>query len=139
MAFGRLERRAEAPPMSEINVTPLVDVMLVLLVIFMLTAPLLTSAVRLDLPSADAPPAAAAPAPLTLALDAKGALFLNDRPVTSEQLRERLQDAARLNPETELQLRADQSLAYGRVVEVMALAQNAGLSRIGFVAQPVAR
>ena len=137
MAFGRLERRQDAPPMSEINVTPLVDVMLVLLVIFMLTAPLLTSAVRLDLPSADAPPAAAAPAPLTLALDAKGALFLNDRPVTSEQLRERLQDAARLNPETELQLRADQALAYGKVVEVMALAQKAGLLRIGFVAQPV--
>jgi len=137
MAFGRLERRQNAPPMSEINVTPLVDVMLVLLVIFMLTAPLLTSAVRLDLPSADAPPAAAAPAPLTLALDAKGALFLNDRPMTSEQLRERLQDAARLNPETELQLRADQALAYGKVVEVMALAQKAGLSRIGFVAQPV--
>ena len=137
MSFGRLERRTEAPPMSEINVTPLVDVMLVLLVIFMLTAPLLTSAVRLDLPSADAPPAAAAPAPLTLALDAKGALFLNDRPMTSEQLRERLQDAARLNPETELQLRADQALAYGKVVEVMALAQKAGLSRIGFVAQPV--
>ena len=137
MAFGRLERRQNAPPMSEINVTPLVDVMLVLLVIFMLTAPLLTSAVRLDLPSADAPPAAAAPAPLTLALDAKGALFLNDRPMTSEQLRERLQDAARLNPETELQLRADQALAYGKVVEVMALVQKAGLSRIGFVAQPV--
>lgn len=137
MSFGRLERRTEAPPMSEINVTPLVDVMLVLLVIFMLTAPLLTSAVRLDLPGADAPPAAAAPAPLTLALDAKGALFLNDRPMTSEQLRERLQDAARLNPETELQLRADQALAYGKVVEVMVLAQKAGLSRIGFVAQPV--
>jgi len=139
MAFGRLERRPEAQPMSEINVTPLVDVMLVLLVIFMLTAPLLTSAVRLELPSADAPPAAATPAPLTLALDAKGALFLNDRPMSPEQLRVRLQDVARLNPETELQLRADQALAYGKVVEVMALAQKAGLSRIGFVAQPVSR
>ena len=139
MAFGRLERRAEAPPMSEINVTPLVDVMLVLLVIFMLTAPLLTSAVRLDLPSAEAPPAAAAPVSLTVALDAKGEFFLNNRPVTTEQLRQRLQDAARANPDTELQLRADQSLAYGKVVEVMALAQKAGLSRIGFVAQPAAR
>jgi len=139
MAFGRLERRTEAPPMSEINVTPLVDVMLVLLVIFMLTAPLLTSAVRLELPSADASPAAASPTPLTLALDAQGALFLNDRPMTTEQLRQRLQDAARLNPDTELQLRADQSLPYGKVVEVMALAQKAGLSRIGFVAQPVSR
>ena len=139
MAFGRLERRPEAQPMSEINVTPLVDVMLVLLVIFMLTAPLLTSAVRLELPSADVPPAAATPAPLTLALDAQGALFLNDRPMSPEQLRVRLQDVARLNPETELQLRADQALAYGKVVEVMALAQKAGLSRIGFVAQPVSR
>ena len=137
MAFGRLERRQDAPPMSEINVTPLVDVMLVLLVIFMLTAPLLTSAVRLDLPTADAPPAAAPSAPLTLAINAQGALFLNDRPMTPEQLRGRLQDVARLNPESELQLRADQALAYGKVVEVMALAQKAGLSRIGFVAQPV--
>lgn len=137
MAFGGFSQDKSSQPIAEINMVPLIDVMLVLLVIFMLTAPLLTSAVRLDLPSADAPPAAAAPAPLTLALDAKGALFLNDRPMTSEQLRERLQDAARLNPEAELQLRADQSLAYGRVVEVMALAQKAGLSRIGFVAQPV--
>ena len=139
MAFGRLERRPEAQPMSEINVTPLVDVMLVLLVIFMLTAPLLTSAVRLDLPTADAPPAAAPSAPLTLAINAQGALFLNDRPMTPEQLRGRLQDVARLNPESELQLRADQALAYGKVVEVMALAQKAGLSRIGFVAQPGSR
>ncbi len=139
MAFGRLERRQDAPPMSEINVTPLVDVMLVLLVIFMLTAPLLTSAVRLELPSAEAPPAAQAPAALTLALDAKGELFLNDRPLTAEQLRQRLQAVARANPETELQLRADQALAYGKVVEVMALAQKAGLSRIGFVAQPPSR
>ena len=135
MAFGRLERRTEASPMSEINVTPLVDVMLVLLVIFMLTAPLLTSAVRLDLPSADAPTSNAAPTALTLALNAQGGLFLNDRPVTPEQLRLRLQEAARVHPETELQLRADQTLAYGKVVEVMALAQQAGLSRIGFVAQ----
>ena len=137
MAFGRLERRQDAPPMSEINVTPLVDVMLVLLVIFMLTAPLLTSAVRLDLPSAEAPPAASTPTALTLALDTHGAIFLNDRPVTPEQLRQRLQEVARAHPDTELQLRADQSLAYGKVVEVMAQVQKAGLSRIGFVAQPV--
>jgi len=136
MAFGRLERRQDAPPLSEINVTPLVDVMLVLLVIFMLTAPLLTSAVRLDLPSAEAPPAAHAPAALTLALNARGELFLNDRPVSPEQLRQRLEAVARAQPDTELQLRADQALAYGQVVEVMALAQKAGLSRIGFVAQP---
>jgi biopolymer transport protein TolR len=139
MAFGRLERRPEAPPMSEINVTPLVDVMLVLLVIFMLTAPLLTSAVRLELPSAEVAPAPAAPAPLTLALDARGALFLNDRPMTAEQLSQQLAQVARVHPEAELQLRADQALPYGKLVEVMALAQKAGLSRIGFVAQPASR
>ena len=104
MAFGRLERRAESPPMSEINVTPLVDVMLVLLVIFMLTAPLLTSSVRLELPSAEAPAASAASQALTLALDAQGALFLNDRPITPEQLRQRLKEAAKANPDTEIQL-----------------------------------
>ena len=135
MAFGRLERRAESPPMSEINVTPLVDVMLVLLVIFMLTAPLLTSSVRLELPSAEAPAASAAPQALTLSLNAQGALFLNDRPITPEQLRQRLKEAAQANPDTEIQLRADQAQTYGKLVEVMALAQQAGLSRIGFIAQ----
>ncbi len=135
MAFGRLERRAESPPMSEINVTPLVDVMLVLLVIFMLTAPLLTSSVRLELPSAEAPAASAAPQALTLALDAQGALFLNDHPITPDQLRQRLKEVAKANPDTEIQLRADQAQTYGKLVEVMALAQQAGLSRIGFIAQ----
>ena len=86
MAFGRLERSAEAQPMSEINVTPLVDVMLVLLVIFMLTAPLLTSAIRLDLPQAEGLQSGEAPQSVTVAMDAKGQVFFNDQPVDAAAL-----------------------------------------------------
>jgi len=125
--------------MSDINVTPMVDVMLVLLVIFILTAPLLTSAIRLDLPQGEGTQSGQAPQSVTLVVNAQGALFFNDQPVTADALRTRLQEAARRNPDTEVQLRADQSIAYGRVVEVMGLAQQAGLSRIGFVAQPASR
>lgn len=135
MAFGRLESRQPDAPMSEINVTPMVDVMLVLLVIFILTAPLMTSAIRLDLPQSEGGEAGAVPQAVSLVVDARGDLFLNDKPITPEALRQRLSDAARRNPNTELELRADQSVPYGRVVEAMGLAQKAGLSRIGFVAQ----
>ena len=71
-----------------------------------------------------------------LVVDAQGALFLNDQPITPEALRQRLSEAARRNPDTELELRADQSVPYGRVVEVIGLAQQAGLNRVGFVAEP---
>ena len=125
--------------MSDINVTPMVDVMLVLLVIFILTAPLLTSAIRLDLPQGEGTQSGQAPQSVTLVVNASGELFFNDQPVTVDALRTRLQEAARRNPDTEVQLRADQSIAYGRVVEVMGLAQQVGLSRIGFVAQPASR
>ncbi len=136
MSFGRLERRQPAQPMSDINVTPLVDVMLVLVVIFIITAPLLASSIRLDLPRADAATPNEAPAFVTVVLDASGGLFLDDRPLEAPELAERLAQAARRNPETEVQLRADRSIPYGRVVEVMGAAQKAGLNRIGFVAEP---
>lgn len=139
MSFGRLERAKGDPPMSEINVTPLVDVMLVLVVIFILTAPLLASAIRLDLPSAEGTQAAAAPKFLTLVLDADGRAHLDDRLVSNAQLAERLAAAARDSRDTEIQLRADRTVPYGRVVEVMGLAHKAGLQRIGFVAEPAAR
>ena len=135
MSFGRLPSSKSAEPMSDINVTPLVDVMLVLLVIFILTAPLLTSAIRLDLPQGEGAQSGQAPQSVTVVVNAQGALFFNDVPVQTAELRARLQDTAQRNPDTEVQLRADQSIAYGRVVEVMGLAQQAGLSRIGFVAE----
>ena len=121
--------------MSEINVTPLVDVMLVLVVIFIITAPLLASSVRLDLPRTDAAQAGQAPAFVTLAVDKSGQAFLNDKPVNAEQLALGLAQAAAQNPDTEVQLRADTAVPYGRVVEVMGAAQKAGLNRIGFVAE----
>ena len=136
MGFGRLERTQGPQPMSDINMTPLVDVMLVLVVIFIITAPLLASSVKLDLPGTDAAKPNDAPRFVTVALDAKGQLFLNDRPVTNAELAQKLADTGRQNPDTEVQLRADQTVPYGRIVQVMGAAQNAGLNRIGFVAEP---
>ncbi|MEI6759284.1 MAG: biopolymer transporter ExbD [Betaproteobacteria bacterium] len=136
MAFGRLERSQGAAPMSEINVTPLVDVMLVLVVIFIITAPLLASSIKLDLPKTSAASAGEAPRSLTLVVDRAGQVFLADQPVGMDQLLGQLRQAAQARPDTELRLRADQQVPYGRIVEVMGLAQQAGLNRIGFVADP---
>ena len=137
MAFGRLPIRPSDAPMSDINVTPLVDVMLVLLVIFILTAPLMTSAIRLDLPQSEGGEPGAALQAVVLVVNAQGQWFLNDQLTAENDLREQLALAARRNPLTELELRADASVPYGRVVEAMGLAQKAGLSRIGFVAEVV--
>jgi biopolymer transport protein TolR len=136
MAFGRLERTQGPQPMSEINMTPLVDVMLVLVVIFIITAPLLASSIRLDLPRTGAAKPGDAPRFVTVAIDKAGRTFLDDKPVDMAQLAGRLQQAARQSPDTEVQLRADRAVPYGRIVEVMGAAQKAGLNRIGFVAEP---
>ena len=139
MAFGRLERTPGPQPMSEINVTPLVDVMLVLVVILIVTAPLLAGSLRLDLPTAEAPAGAAPVRAVQVGITADGRLFLAEQPVEAPALAEALRQAARRSPDTEVQLRADQSVPYGRVVEVMGLAQQAGLSRIGFVTERAAK
>lgn len=136
MSFGRLERTPGPQPMSEINMTPLIDVMLVLLVIFIITAPLLTSAIKLDLPKSDVAAVAATPVAVTLVVDLKGQVYLNDQPMPLDTLSTRLMQAAQVNPDTEVQLRADAAVPYGRIVEVMGIAQKAGLNRIGFVAEP---
>jgi len=136
MAFGRFSVKPQAKPFSEINVTPLVDVMLVLLVIFILTAPLLTSAIRLDLPQSKASQAGEAPESLSLSLTSAGDIFLNDKPVTLSALPTELQKIGLQKPQVEVQLRADQTVPYGQVLELMGLAQQAGLSRIGFVTAP---
>lgn len=136
MAFGRLSRGAEGAPMSEINVTPLVDVMLVLVVVFLLTAPLLATSIKLDLPKATTTPASGGKAGLLLVVDASGQAFLQDRPFTDDALGARLKKVAAESPETELQLRADTTVPYGRVVALLALAQQAGLAHVSFVATP---
>jgi biopolymer transport protein TolR len=136
MAFGRLDRNPGSAPMSEINMTPLIDVMLVLLVIFIITAPLLASSIRLELPRSDAASAGDAPASVMLSIDRSGQTFLDDKPVAGDELAARLAGVARADPDTELQLRADAAVPYGRVVEIMGVAQKAGLGRIGFIAEP---
>jgi biopolymer transport protein TolR len=125
--------------MSEINMTPLVDVMLVLVVILIITAPLLASSIRLDLPKTQAAKPNDAPQFVTIVLDKAGQAFLEDKPASQEQLAERLAQAAKANPDTEIQLRADSGVAYGLVVEVMGAAQKAGLNRIGFIAEPATK
>ncbi len=143
MAFGRLQRSAGSRPISDINMTPLIDVMLVLLVIFIITAPLLSSSLRLDLPRSEAAATSSAPAVLALAIDAEGRLFLGELPLAPERARqlvtERARDAARRDPATEVQLRADSRVPYGRVAELIGWVQEAGLSRIGLVTEAPAR
>ena len=136
MAFGRLERSPAAQPMSEINVTPLVDVMLVLVVIFILTAPLLASSIRLRLPRAEGTQPGGAASAVTVALDAAGQAYVDDIPMDAAALEQRLKQIAAQNPDTEVQLRADETVPYGRVVQVMGAAQAAGLQRIAFVTEP---
>ncbi len=133
MSFGRLERTPSSPPMSDINMTPLVDVMLVLLVIFMLTAPMLASSIKLDLPQSDASQPGQAAQFVTVVIDKSGQVFLKDQALDLSQLAQQLTLTAQSNPQTEVQLRADSALPYGRLVEVMGVAQKAGLNRIGFV------
>ena len=135
MAFGRLQRSAGATPMSDINMTPLIDVMLVLLVIFMITAPLMTSSLKLDLPKTDGGQPNDAPQFISVALDPQGKLFFGEEALDAAAFEARVLDAAKKNPKTEVQLRADKGVPYGRVAELIAVVQKAGLSRIGFVTE----
>ena len=138
MAFGRLERTPGVQPMSDINMTPLIDVMLVLLVIFMITAPLMTSSLKLELPRTDAAQPHDAPQSIAVALDKDGRTFIGDEALEPAAFAARVAAAAQRNPQTEVQLRADRSVPYGRVAELIGVVQKAGLSRIGFVTEPAA-
>jgi biopolymer transport protein ExbD len=139
MSFGGFERgQSPSQPMAEINVTPLVDVMLVLLVIFIITAPLLAYAIRLDLPDVKAPPVTGRIEAIKLSIDADGRVFWNADLVDAKDLAARLTAAARKTPQPDLHLRADKATRFERVAEVMAAAQDAGLSKIGFVTEPPA-
>ena len=138
MAFGRLERHSAPQPISDINMTPLIDVMLVLVVIFILTAPLLASSIRLDLPRTDGATPSTTASAITVVIDKTGQVFVQEQAVATEALAAKLRTLAATQPDTEVQLRADAAVPYGRVVEVMGLAHQAGLRRIGFVAEPTA-
>lgn len=127
---------AHTQPMSEINTTPLVDVMLVLLVIFIITAPLLTHAVKIDLPQATSQPLPEKPEVISLAIDAAGNTYWNDAPVAQATLKSRLEAAAKQTPQPELQIRADKDTRYQLLSEIMADAQNVGITKLGFLSEP---
>ena len=135
MSFGRITRINNAKPMSDIKMTPLVDVMLVLVVIFIITAPLMTSAIKLDLPKTSATNPVDAPKFVTVVIDKNGQVFLNEQATSLTQLTDSLKQIAIVKSDTEVQLRADETVAYGKVAEVMGVTQQAGLNRIGFVTQ----
>lgn len=125
-------------PMSEINTTPLVDVMLVLLVIFIITAPLLTHAVKIDLPQATSQPVEDKPEIISVAINESEQIFWNDIPLVKEELKQKLLQVADIKPQPELQIRADKNTRFQILAEVMAEAQNAGVTKLGFVSEPKA-
>jgi biopolymer transport protein ExbD len=122
--------------MSDINVTPLVDVMLVLLIIFMITAPIMTHRIKIDLPQPSAnppPPLDNPPDPVVLSVRTSGQFYWNDEPLTEEGLQAQLRVASQKNPQPELQIQADKTAKYQLVATVMADAKNAGMTKIGFM------
>ena len=135
MAFGTFDQ-SKSTPMAEINMIPLIDVMLVLLVIFIITAPLLTHAVKLDLPKASSQVNQTKPDNVQIAIDRAGLVYWNGEVVAAAQWRERMAAAARLAPQPEVHLRADGEVAYKRVVQLLSDAARVGLTRIGFVTDP---
>ncbi|MGM0553940.1 MAG: ExbD/TolR family protein [Pseudomonadota bacterium] len=134
MAFGRMGDSSE--PMSEMNVIPLVDVMLVLLVIFIITAPVISHSVDLELPQATSEPVDELPDSVTLSLDGSGDLYWNNEPVSLERLPVRLRAALEVQPEVAIYLRADRDTRYERLARVMAEVRQAGVSRMAFVSEP---
>ncbi|WP_341314294.1 biopolymer transporter ExbD [Paraburkholderia sp. IMGN_8] len=136
MAFGGLEKKQTAAPMAEINMTPLIDVMLVLLVIFIITAPLFTHAIRLDLPKVASAAARQTPQTISLSIDAAGKLYWNGNVITLQQMRARFAQAGKEAEQPEIHLRAERSTRYEVIAQVMGAAQQAGLERIGFVTDP---
>jgi biopolymer transport protein ExbD len=135
MAFGGFSQESTGE-MSEINVIPLVDIMLVLLVIFIITAPVITHSVKVDLPRASHEVNQVRPETVTLSIDADGGLHWDNEALPAEQLESRLARAAEENPELELHLRANQSTSYERLAWVLTRARSAGVVRIGFITQP---
>ena len=136
MSFGRFDRGGMDAPMSDINMTPLIDVMLVLLVIFIITAPLLAGHIAVDLPKMNTPAAQQAPESLSVSILKDGRLYLGDRPTTLAALKARFAEAAKVRSDTELRIRADTAAPYGDVARVMGAAQDSGLTRIGLITQP---
>jgi biopolymer transport protein ExbD len=135
MSFGEFDKRQTHSPMGDINVTPLVDVMLVLLVIFIIAAPLMTSALHMELPQADAPPAPANSLLLVVALDSTGQLSVDGQSLPVSQLAAALSLRAHAAQTTEVQLKVDKSVPYGNVAEVLAEIQKSELHSVSLAVQ----
>jgi biopolymer transport protein TolR len=137
MAFALNSRsqRGRYRPLAEINVTPLVDVMLVLLIIFMVTAPLMTSGVPVDLPKTNAAPLNQDSEPLTVSINAAGKIFLQDEEVQIGDVVGRLQAVAKNNPDRRIFVRGDKDLAYGRIMEVMGTITQGGFNKVALLAE----
>ena len=133
---GRSATRGRYRPLSEINVTPLVDVMLVLLIIFMVTAPLIQSGVKVDLPRASAQQMEHQEEKLVLTITRDRRVFLGNTEIPPAELERKLSTNARIQKEKELYLHADRSLPYGQVVEIMAVARRAGVESLGMITDP---
>ena len=136
MAAGGFRRYRGKAPLSDMNVVPLVDVMLVLLVIFIVTAPILTHAVKIDLPKVSSQANQARAERIEFGIRENGDLFWSGEPVHLGSLPARFASEAAKQPQPELHIRADRDVRYERVARVMALAARAGLVRIGFVTEP---
>ena len=137
MAFASFDRKSAQQPMAEINMVPLIDVVLVLLVIFIVTAPLLTNSVKLDLPKASSAADIQKPEKIEFAIDASASLFWNGERISREDAAARFIEEAKKRPQPEVYLRADQNVAYRYVAEMLADASKAGLSKVAFVSEPV--
>ena len=134
MAFGTQDDTDEV--MNEINMTPLVDVMLVLLIVFIITVPVMKHSVNIDLPRATSTPQQARPETIRLAVDARGQYWWNDLQLAEKDLAPRLQAEAARTPQPELHIRGDKAVRYEKVAVAMAAAQQAGLHKIGFITEP---
>jgi biopolymer transport protein TolR len=132
---GRGGRQGRYRPLAEINVTPMVDVMLVLLIIFMVTAPLMTSGVSVDLPKTNAQPLNSDSEPLTVAIKADGSIFLQDQAIDIGDLVAKLQAIAKNNPDRRIFVRGDKDLAYGRIMEVMGTITQGGFTKVALLAE----
>jgi biopolymer transport protein ExbD len=136
MAFASFDSKNSGAPMAEINMVPLIDVMLVLLVIFIVTAPLLTQAVKLELPKASSAPNVAKAEKIEFAINATGQRFWNGEPVERDEAAKRFLAEGKKQPQPEIHLRADQNVAYRNVAETLADASKAGLTKVGFISEP---
>ena len=136
MAFGGFNDNGNSASMSDINMVPLIDVMLVLLIVFMITAPLLTHSVPIDLPTASTETTSEEPDTIALAIDGDGQYYWNDEPIDRDAIVERLEQAAAQEPQPNLHLRADRDTRYQTLAEIMSEARRAGIERMGFITTP---